>query len=80
MNWTRYRFNRGSYICPAPGDYGRHYGSARETECGGRLLFAGEHTSIDGAGYMNGAVDSGDIAARALLAPAPRAPVAAVTR
>ena len=77
MNWTRYAHNRGSYICPAPGDYGHHYGAARETECGGRLLFAGEHTSLVGAGYMNGAVESAETAARALLAPA-RAPAAAV--
>lgn len=77
MNWTRYAYSRGSYICPAPGDYGRHYGSARETECGGRLLFAGEHTSPEGAGYMNGAVDSANLAARALLASAARTPVSA---
>jgi len=29
----------------------------------GRVMFAGEHTSIDWEGYMNGAVDSGQRAA-----------------
>jgi monoamine oxidase len=28
-------------------------------ELGGRLLFAGEHTSTDYSGFMNGAVESG---------------------
>jgi monoamine oxidase len=34
----------------------------------GRLVFAGEHTSSDWQGYMNGAVESGVRAARELLA------------
>lgn len=68
MNWGRYPHNLGSYICSQPGDYTRHFGSAGETECGGRLLFAGEHTSIENGGYMNGGVETGNIAARAIVA------------
>jgi monoamine oxidase len=38
----------------------------------GRVLFAGEHTSLDAQGYMNGAVTSGQRAATELLALAGR--------
>lgn len=34
----------------------------------GRVVFAGEHTSERWQGYMNGAVESGQRAARALIA------------
>ena len=34
----------------------------------GRLFFAGEHTSIDSQGYMNGAVESGQRAAAEVAA------------
>lgn len=67
MNWSRNPFNLGSYICPAPGEYTRTYGAAGQTECGGRLFFAGEHASPEGAGYMNGGVDSGNAAVEKLL-------------
>ena len=33
----------------------------------GRIQFAGEHTSVDFIGFMNGAVESGERAAAALL-------------
>jgi monoamine oxidase len=33
----------------------------------GRFLFAGEHTSIDSIGFMNGAVKTGERAARRLM-------------
>jgi monoamine oxidase len=68
FNWGRYRHNLGSYICPGPGDYTSTFGAAGETECGGRLLFAGEHASVDGCGYMNGGIQAGETAARELLA------------
>jgi monoamine oxidase len=35
---------------------------------GGRLLFAGEHTSERWQGFMNGAVESGQAAARDVIA------------
>ena len=33
----------------------------------GRLQFAGEHTSVDFLGFMNGGVESGNRAAKALI-------------
>ncbi len=68
-NWSRISggFQKGSYACLRPGQYGSIWGSAGEAELGGRLLFAGEHTSLDYQGYMNGAYDSGISAARQLI-------------
>jgi monoamine oxidase len=33
----------------------------------GRLLFAGEHTSIENIGFLDGAVETGELAARRLF-------------
>ena len=46
----------------------------------GRLVFAGEHTSANFTGYMEGALRSGERAARALLAVAERRRDAASAR
>jgi monoamine oxidase len=40
---------------------------APEPALGGRLQFAGEHTSADFLGFMNGGVESGNRAAKALI-------------
>jgi monoamine oxidase len=40
---------------------------ASEPALHGRLQFAGEHTSSDFLGYMNGGVQSGNRAAKALI-------------
>ena len=40
---------------------------AAEPALHGRLQFAGEHTSSDFYGFMNGAVQSGNRAAKALI-------------
>ena len=40
---------------------------AGEPALDGRLQFAGEHTSSDFLGYMNGGVESGNRAAAALI-------------
>ncbi len=60
-NWSTITggFQDGSYACLLPGQFGSLWGSSGEAELKGRLLFAGEHTSLDYYGYMNGAVDSG---------------------
>lgn len=68
MDWVRMPWARGSYSCPRPGQYTWIYETAGTPELGGRLLFAGEHTSIESAGFMNGAVESGIRAAREALA------------
>ena len=69
MNWPKYRFIRGSYSCPLVGQYTTLLQAASGPELGGRLVFAGEHTSSDFSGFMNGAVESGNRAAREILAP-----------
>jgi len=57
--WTAVSTARGSYICQKPGQYTTITGSFAEPECAGSLLFAGEHTSENFPGFMNGAVESG---------------------
>jgi monoamine oxidase len=58
MNWHHQPWARGSYSCPRPGQYTTLMGVAGEPELNGRLFFAGEHCSVDWAGYMNGAAHS----------------------
>jgi monoamine oxidase len=69
MSWPTNPFVRGSYTCPLPGQYTTLLAAAAAPEMGGRLLFAGEHTSADFSGFMNGAVESGNRAAREILRP-----------
>lgn len=64
MNWSRNPWSKGSYTCPRPGQYTTLMGVAQLPELDGCLLFAGEHCSINSAGYMNGAVESGNTVAR----------------
>jgi monoamine oxidase len=67
MAWPRHPFALGSYASPKVGQYTTLFEAAGAPEAGGRLHFAGEHTSAEWLGFMNGAVDSGERAARALL-------------
>jgi monoamine oxidase len=69
MNWPEYKFTRGSYTCPLVGQYTTLLEVAGEPELEGRLIFAGEHTAGDFSGFMNGAVQSGNRAAKEILAP-----------
>jgi monoamine oxidase len=66
--WARYPFNKGSFVAPKVGQYTTLLEVAGTPELGGRLQFAGEHTSADFAGFMCGGVDSGERAAKAVLA------------
>jgi monoamine oxidase len=66
--WAKYPFNKGSFSAPKVGQYTTLLEVAGTPELGGRLQFAGEHTSAEFPGYMCGAVDSGERAARAILA------------
>lgn len=59
MNWSRHPWAKASYSCPRPGQYTTLMGAAGEPELNDRLFFAGEHCSVDWAGFMNGAVESG---------------------
>jgi len=56
----------GSYSYFRVGQYTAFAGA--EGERSGNCHFAGEHTSIDYQGYLNGAVDTGIIAANEILA------------
>jgi len=63
--WTGYQWTKGSYSYWKIGQYTKFSGVERETE--GQCYFAGEHTSIDFQGYLNGAVDTGQKAASSVL-------------
>jgi hypothetical protein len=59
-------YTKGSYSYWKVGQYTAFAGAERERS--GNCHFAGEHTSIDFQGYLNGAVDSGYTAAAEILA------------
>jgi len=62
--WPNEEFTRGSYMALAPGQVITHWETLMRPA--GRLFFAGEHaTAIQG--YMEGAVESGQRAARMIL-------------
>lgn len=67
MKWSQYKFMRGSYACPLVGQYTTLLEAASQAELDGRLIFAGEHTSGDFSGFMNGAVQSGNRAAHEVI-------------
>jgi monoamine oxidase len=64
--WTGYQWTKGSYSYWKVGQYTKFAGAERQQE--GACHFAGEHTSIDFQGYLNGAVESGERAAGEILA------------
>lgn len=66
MHWSSARYFEGSYSCYGPGDWTTIAGV--EGEAAGPVHFAGEHTSTESQGFMNGAVESGERAAREVLA------------
>ncbi|MDX2083790.1 MAG: NAD(P)/FAD-dependent oxidoreductase [Candidatus Melainabacteria bacterium] len=68
MAWARHAWTGGSYSCPAPGQYTACAGTLQQPLLTGSLWFAGEHCSLDFMGYMNGAVDSGELVAKGMLA------------
>jgi monoamine oxidase len=57
FHWHSHPHTRGSYSCWKVGQYTTLAGA--EFEPVGRLYFAGEHTSLDYQGYMNGAAETG---------------------
>ena len=68
MFWSNYRYTFGSYSAAKVGQYTTMFDEAWRPALGGRLQFAGEHTSgADYFGYMNGGVRSGNRAAQALV-------------
>ncbi len=67
MNWSKNQFSLGSYSALYPGEYSKLNGCQGETELKGKMLFAGEHCSINHSGYMNGAVETGQTAADQII-------------
>jgi len=64
--WDRNPWSLGSYALVKPGQYTSFYGV--EAQPRGHVYFAGEHTSVESQGYLNGAVESGMRAAGEVLA------------
>lgn len=63
-NWPGNPFAKGSYLCPKPGQMNQLELLGQPV---GNVLFAGEHTSVDYQGYMNGGAETGRIAAEHVL-------------
>jgi monoamine oxidase len=63
--WPNEPYTRGSYAALAPGEVTAHWKTLFEPA--GRLFFAGEHAT-DIQGFMEGAVESGQRAARTIFA------------
>ncbi len=68
MNWSKSPFHHGSYSCPGPGNFTDFFGAIGEPELDGRVLFAGEHCSLESQAFMNGAVETGEAAAAMAIA------------
>ncbi|MEG4204217.1 NAD(P)/FAD-dependent oxidoreductase [Microcoleus sp. Pol7_A1] len=63
--WPGERFFKGSYACYLVGQWTQMYGV--EGERVGNLYFAGEHTSLENQGYMEGGCETGQRAAFEIL-------------
>jgi len=66
QHWPSSPFTLGSYTCYKPGQYSTLSDFVATPV--GNLFFAGEHTSAEFNGYMEGAAESGERAAREVLA------------
>ena len=63
--WTGYEWTKGSYSYWKVGQYTAFSGMEKMRQ--GNCHFAGEHTSQDFQGYLNGAVETGERAANEIL-------------
>jgi len=63
--WDRYPWTLGSYSLLKPGQYATLHGIEDTIER--RVHFAGEQSSLEGSGFMNGAIETGQRAAREVL-------------
>lgn len=66
FHWPSFRWTRGSYASYRPGQWTSLRGA--EGESVDRLHFAGEHCSLPAQGFMEGGCETGELAARAVLA------------
>ena len=65
FHWPTHDWTRGSYSCYRPGQWTGLAGA--EGMAVGRLHFAGEHTSLDAQGFMEGGCESGERVAAEIL-------------
>jgi len=63
--WTAYQWTKGSYSYWKVGQYTKFSGMEKTAQ--GTCRFAGEHTSQDFQGYLNGGVETGERAAGEIL-------------
>jgi monoamine oxidase len=69
-DWTNDPLTGGAYTSLKPGqttELGDRFWSAEHEPRAGRVYFAGEHLSADFYGYMNGAAETGRLAAAAIV-------------
>lgn len=64
--WYGNPWSKGAYTAQRPGQYTQIFGQGAVPE--GNVHFAGEHTSVEYYGFLEGAVRSGERAAKAVLA------------
>ena len=65
FHWPSHKWTKGSYSCYRVGQYTAFGGAESERE--GAVHFAGEHTTQDYQGYLNGAVFTGERAASEIV-------------
>ena len=63
--WHANPWSKGAYTCQKVGQYTTLFGAGAVPE--GNVHFAGEHTSVEYFGYLNGAVETGERAAKAAV-------------
>lgn len=66
MHWPSHPWTLGSYASYRTGQWSAFHGA--EGLATGRLHFAGEHTSVEAQGFMEGGCESGERVAREVLA------------
>jgi monoamine oxidase len=64
-HWLSNQWSKGSYSYRKVGQFTQYAGIEGERE--GNIFFAGEHTSVYYQGYLNGAVETGERAAREVM-------------
>lgn len=64
--WSSYPWVKASYTCPKPGQW--NAAMLHTAEPIGNVFFAGEHCSVDYQGFMNGAAETGRLAAETISA------------
>jgi monoamine oxidase len=64
--WSTYPWVKASYTCPKPGQW--NTAMLYTSEPVGDVYFAGEHCSVDYQGFMNGAAETGRLAAEQVVA------------